>query len=198
MEFNKSLTIIQKRKNLKTHILEGIESLCRRLSQNQAEVQFEGDFSQITCEACKNAYERKVGTPFDSGTGPITNTEKARKLYGKCEVNWEENLLIPYHYKKIHTHTKQTQNEEYVALFTAILINHYAQGEFYEDWVPFTREMFYITPKDKGRWKAYQRVVYKLTKKRIIETMEKDGKTFIRLVEDGLFDSKVYELPVIQ
>lgn len=159
--------------------MEGTQSLCRRLSQEQAEVQFEGDFSQITCESCKNAYERRLENDIVTETGQKNNSEKARKLYRACEIDWEENYLIPYQYKKIHKHRKHNQNEEYVALFTVILINHYARQQFYEDWVPFTREMFYITPKDKKRWKAYQRAVYKLSKKQIVETMEKDGEILI-------------------
>lgn len=177
--------------------MEGTQSPCGRLTREQAEVQFEGDFSQITCETCKNVLERKLKNEIVSGTGPKNNTEKARNLYRACEIDWEENFLIHYQYEKIHTHRKHNENEEYVALFTAILINRYAQQVYTEDWVPFTREMFYITPKDKKRWKAYQRAVYKLSKKRIVETMEKDGEILIRLVDDGLFHSKVYELPVI-
>lgn len=194
MELTSTFTIIQKRKGLKTHILEGEHALCRRLSLENAGVQFAGEISQVTCETCKNAYSKKTGKIDELEPSSLNNTEKARQLYKKCETNWSENTLIPYHFKKFNYYKKFNENKLYIAMFMGIVLNHYAHNEFPEDWIPFHRQMFNIDPMDKKGWKDYQRVVYKLTKKRIIETKEMNGEIFIRLVEDNLFDPNIYAL----
>jgi len=122
------------------------------------------------------------------GVGTMTNNEKARKLYEECGVNPEESTLIPMYY-----FDQAGQDIVYRAMIVGTLINRYATGKTEGDFIPVTRESLHVGDWDKEGWKLTQSSIYRLEKKKFIETIEKDGQKYIRLTNDDFYNPEIYK-----
>lgn len=63
MTTNEKVTIILKKKGLKSHILDDknpAKSMCGLLKENQVTIQFEDTLETATCSHCKNTYMGRV------------------------------------------------------------------------------------------------------------------------------------------
>jgi len=118
----------------------------------------------------------------------MNNKEKARQLYNACKTDPHEDTLLPVHY-----FNKNSRDILYRAMIVGTLINRYATGEYDDDFVQITKENFYVGDWDKEGWKSTLSSIYRLEKKKIIETTEKNGKKFIRLTSDDFFNPEIYK-----
>lgn len=114
------------------------------------------------------------------------NKEKAKKLYESCEVNPEENTLLPVKYFDSQT------GGIFHAMVLGNLINRYSQETYEDDWIPLTKETFHIGKQDDDGWKSIKNSIYKLEKKKFVETTMNENQNYIRISTDTFYDAEMY------
>ncbi|WP_438446005.1 hypothetical protein [Gorillibacterium sp. sgz5001074] len=116
----------------------------------------------------------------------MTNSEKARKLYAELSTDIKESLLIP---------TVILENgrvPKYVPYAVGILVRQYAERHYEDDWIPVTPDLFRINSKDREGRKDLQRILDLLERNQVIETLKTGTDTYVRIVEDEVFEPSSY------
>ncbi|PEU82126.1 hypothetical protein CN386_07920 [Bacillus cereus] len=116
----------------------------------------------------------------------MSNHEKAKQLYEACSTDPQVSTLMP-------SKAFNTRGSIYHALVVGMLINQYATNEFDNDYIPVTKDTFFINSWDKEGWKNIKWSLYKLQKKNLIEILDTGLEKSVRIITDKFYNPEVYK-----
>ncbi len=119
----------------------------------------------------------------------INNSALAKQLYKNCNnCDPKESMLMPY-----KVLTVEQGYTIYSSAIVGIMINHYANNDFKNDWIPFTKENFHM--KEYENIEEIEEIaIQQLGHNGHIEfSMFPNEPNKIRLVNDMFYDPSIYK-----